>query len=176
MKILPKCYRNDPWVKTQSDATDIVLTDIRNVCQSNYNNIFFKSLDAWGLENYEYDLGITPQGTTQDRRNKIESDWKSASHCSLTAIQNICERYFKTDVTAEYDSDANVTFLAQLGFRKRYTDITLNQWKSDINIIFPAHFTYNWKYIQNVWGTYLNVNWKYNKTRTWQDTLEVEVE
>lgn len=202
---LPKIYRKDKFVNALYTgglaATSIEQADNH----ANYNNIFFDSLDKYGASNYEYDLAIEPLPDIIDRRNLIESKWKAFEKCSVQSLQSLANRYFNNDVTVGYTGDAEVTYTARIGFKNKYTNDTYNAWLSDNNVVFPAHMIMTWIYEKNRWRDYFSkLNWGYGRkfrwnsidrtwgaaknadvtakaweymsTRSWDDTLNEEIE
>lgn len=205
IKSLPKLYRKDLLINTLYNSGHIVYNKEDELNTANYNNIFFSKLNEYGCNNYEYDLGIQPLQTLTNRRNAIESKWKSRSKCSLQSLQALASRYFNNDVKVSYNGDAEVTYTARLGFKNRYSDETYQQWLYDNNVVFPAHMIMTWVYEKNHWGDYaINLSWgkaknnykwytmqmtwgiakkyethsklwEYMSTRTWDDILRGEI-
>lgn len=202
---LPKIYRKDKFVNALYTgglaATSIEQADN----QANYNNIFFDSLDEYGASNYEYDLAIEPLTDIIDRRNLIESKWKAFEKCSVQSLQSLASRYFNNDVTVGYTGDAEVTYTARIGFKHKYSGDTYNAWLNDNNVVFPAHMIMTWIYEKNRWQDYFSKlnwgsgrkfkwdsisrtwgaaknadviakTWEYMSTRSWDDTLNEEIE
>ena len=205
IKSLPKLYRRDTLINKLYDSGYVVYNKEDKLNTANYNNIFFSRLNEYGCLNYEYDLGLAPLTTLSDRRNAIESKWKAWSKCSLQSLQNLATRYFNNDVKVSYSGDAEVTYTARLGFKNRYSDETYQQWLTDNKIVFPAHMIMNWVYEKNRWRDYFTdlnwgkaknnyqwntismtwgeskthdqygKSWEYMSTRTWNDTLNEEI-
>ena len=202
---LPKIYRKDKFVNALYTGGLAAASIEQADNQANYNNIFFNSLNEYGASNYEYDLAIEPLTDIIDRRNLIESKWKAFEKCSVQSLQSLASRYFNNDVTVSYTGDAEVTYTARLGFKNKYSGDTYNAWLNDNNVVFPAHMIMTWIYEKNrwrdyfsklswgkgrkfkwnsiarTWGSTKNVDaiaktWEYMSTRTWQDTLEEEIE
>lgn len=206
LKSLPTLYRKDPLINTLYDAGYLLYGVEEKLNTANYNNIFFSKLDAYGCNNYEYDLDISPVTNIEDRRNIIESKWKAHEKCSLTSLQNLASRYFNNDVTVSYNGDAEVTYTARIGFKNRYREDTYNAWENDNSRVFPAHMLLTWVYDKNKWGDYYSSvdwnmakhvyrwnttnmtwgtaktstifgkDWTYMNTRTWDETLNEVIE
>ena len=206
IKALPSLYRKDKFVNDLYDSCLVAVSTEQSLNQDNYNNIFFRKLNDYGTSNYEYDLAIEPLTDIIDRRNLIESKWKAFEKCSIDSLQSLANRYFNNDVKLSYNGDAEILFTARLGFKNKYTDDTYNSWLSDNNTVFPAHMTMAWEYEKNRWRDYYsNLNWgkakdaykwntigmtwgvakqgepigkdwEYMNTRTWDDTLNEEIE
>lgn len=203
---LPSLYRKDKFVNDLYYSCLVAVSTEQSLNEDNYNNIFFRKLNEYGASNYEYDLSIEPLTSIIDRRNLIESKWKAFEKCSLESLQSLANRYFNNDVKLSYNGDAEVLYTASLGFKNKYTDDTYNSWLSDNNTVFPAHMTMVWEYEKNRWRDYYsNINWgkakdaykwntigmtwgvakqgesigkdwEYMNTRTWDDTLNEEIE
>ena len=202
---LPKIYRKDKFVNALYTGGLAAASIEQADNQANYNNIFFNSLNEYGASNYEYDLAIEPLTDIIDRRNLIESKWKAFEKCSVQSLQSLASRYFNNDVTVSYTGDAEVTYTARLGFKNKYSGDTYTAWLNDNNVVFPAHMIMTWIYEKNrwrdyfsklnwgkgrefkwnsiarTWGSAKNVDaiaktWEYMSTRTWQGTLEEEIE
>lgn len=202
---LPKIYRKDKFVNALYTGGLAAASIEQADNQANYNNIFFNSLNEYGASNYEYDLAVEPLTDIIDRRNLIESKWKAFEKCSVQSLQSLASRYFNNDVTVSYTGDAEVTYTARLGFKNKYSGDTYNAWLNDNSAVFPAHMIMTWIYEKNrwrdyfsklswgkgrrfkwnsiarTWGSAKNVDaiaktWEYMSTRTWQDTLEEEIE
>lgn len=202
---LPKLYRKDKFVNDLYCGCLVPVTWEQGNNKANYNNIFFSKLNEYGASNYEYDLAIDPLTDIIDRRNLIESKWKAFEKCSVNSLQSLASRYFNNDVTVSYDGNATVTYTARLGFKNKYSDDTYNAWVNDNSVVFPAHMVLEWFYEKNRWRDYYSKlnwgkcrnyewnnigmswrtakddglvakTWEYMNTRSWDDTLNEEIE
>lgn len=206
IKSLPTLYRKDKFINTLYDSGYVVYNTENSKNTDNYNNIFFSKLNEYGCSNYEYDLAIDPLPNIEDRRNLIESKWKAYEKCSLESLQKLTSRYFNNDVKLTYNGDAEVTYTARIGFKNKYRTDTYNAWENDNSAVFPAHMIMVWVYEKNRWRDYYSqlnwgrakdiyawntINstwrtaktgeivgklWEYMNTRTWDDTLNEEIE
>ena len=206
IKSLPTLYRKDKFVNTLYNSGYSQLNEEETANKANYNNIFFSKLDEYGCSNFEYDLAIEPLTDIIDRRNLIESKWKAFEKCSVKSLQSLADRYFDGAVKVSYAGDAEVLYTARLGFKNKFSEDTYNSWLSDNNVVFPAHMIMLWEYEKNRWRDYYsNLNWGKAKTafkwntidmnwgkakqgepvakdweymlgRTWDDTLNEEIE
>lgn len=186
IKSLPTLYRKDKFINKLYDAGYACYNNEDNANTNNYNNIFFSKLNEYGCLNYEYDLGLDPVPDIYDRRNRIESKWKAYEKCSVQSLQSIANRYFDTSVKVSYTGDAEVIYQAAVGFKYKYGEDSYNAWYKDNAYVFPAHMIMTWVYDKNHWGDYyyqvnpdapfIGKTWEYMNTRTWDQTLNKEID
>lgn len=107
LKTLPKLYRSDKWVNELYGVT--VMDEVNILTNTNYGNLFFKSLDDYGCSLYERDLLIDKKATLEDRRYSIKTKWLATHRCTLSLLQQIVKSYFNDKCTVTYDGNATVT-------------------------------------------------------------------
>lgn len=176
LKTLPKLYREDKWVNQIFNT--IVLSDVDELSNTNYNNLFFNKLDDYGCSLYERDLLIDKHDTLQDRRNAIITKWRANYRCTLQLLQDIVNQYFGDKCDVSYDGNATVTHTTKVGTRydpnKYEYQVFLKQYMS----VFPAHFNLVWIHNHNRWIDYCKphnwgyakdeyTNWESPKTHNW---------
>ena len=158
LKTLPKLYRSDKWVNELYGVT--VMDEVNTLTNTNYNNLFFKSLDDYGCTVYERDLLLDRKDTLDERRTAIQMKWLSKHRCTLSLLQQIVKSYFNDKCTVTYDGNATVTHTTKVGARYNPNDYYYQKFIKDYMEVFPAHFQLVWVHDHNRWIDYYKPhNW-----------------
>lgn len=158
LKTLPKLYRADKWVNELYGVT--VMNDVTTLTNTNYDNLFFKSLDDYGCTVYERDLLLDRKDTLEERRTAIQMKWLSKHRCTLSLLQQIVKSYFNDKCTVTYDGNATVTHTTKVGARYNPDDYYYQKFIKDYMEVFPAHFQLIWVHDHNRWIDYYKPhNW-----------------
>lgn len=158
LKTLPKLYRADKWVNELYGVT--VMDDVTTLTNTNYGNLFFKSLDDYGCTVYERDLLLDRKDTLEERRTAIQMNWLSKHRCTLSLLQQIVKSYFNDKCTVTYDGNATVTHTTKVGARYNPNDYYYQKFIKDYMEVFPAHFQLIWVHDHNRWIYYYKPhNW-----------------
>lgn len=158
LKTLPKLYRSDKWVNELYGVT--VMDKVNTLTNTNYNNLFFKSLDDYGCTVYERDLLLDRKDTLNERRTAIQMKWLSKHRCTLSLLQQIVKSYFNDKCTVTYDGNATVTHTTKVGARYNPNDYYYQKFIKDYMAVFPAHFQLVWVHDHNRWIDYYKPhNW-----------------
>lgn len=158
LKTLPKLYRADKWVNELYGVT--VMDDVTTLTNTNYGNLFFKSLDDYGCAVYERDLLLDRKDTLEERRTAIQMKWLSKHRCTLSLLQQIVKSYFNDKCTVTYDGNATVTHTTKVGARYNPDDYYYQKFIKDYMGVFPAHFQLIWVHDHNRWIDYYKPhNW-----------------
>lgn len=158
LKTLPKLYRSDKWVNELYGVT--VMGDVDTLTNTNYSNLFFKSLDDYGCTLYERDLLLDRKDTLDERRTAIQMKWLSKHRCTLSLLQQIVKSYFNDKCTVTYDGNATVTHTTKVGARYNPDDYYYQKFIKDYMEVFPAHFQLVWVHDHNRWVDYYKPhNW-----------------
>lgn len=158
LKTLPKLYRSDKWVNELYGVT--VMDEVNTLTNTNYNNLFFKSLDDYGCIVYERDLLLDRKDTLDERRTAIQMKWLSKHRCTLSLLQQIVKSYFNDKCTVTYDGNATVTHTTKVGARYNPNDYYYQKFIKDYMEVFPAHFQLVWVHDHNRWIDYYKPhNW-----------------
>lgn len=158
LKTLPKLYRSDKWVNELYGVT--VMNDVNTLTNTNYGNLFFKSLDDYGCIVYERDLLLDRKDTLDERRTAIQMKWLSKHRCTLSLLQQIVKSYFDDKCTVTYDGNATVTHTTKVGARYNPDDYYYQKFIKDYMEVFPAHFQLVWVHDHNRWIDYYKPhNW-----------------
>lgn len=158
LKTLPKLYRSDKWVNELYGVT--IMDDVDTLTNTNYSNLFFKSLDDYGCTVYERDLLLDRKDTLEERRTAIRMKWLSKHKCTLSLLQQIVKSYFNDKCTVTYDGNATVTHTTKVGARYNPDDYYYQKFIKDYMEVFPAHFQLVWVHDHNRWVDYYKPhNW-----------------
>ena len=103
LKALNKIYRNDPWVRELYQAAGLQLQDIDGVLDELLDNGFFDAVGARGLRVYEKDLGISPKGSVDQRRQIVQMLWNNSGKCTLEKIKAIVKTFVLDDVEVKFE-------------------------------------------------------------------------
>lgn len=158
LKTLPKLYRSDKWVNELYGVT--IMNDVNTLTNTNYGNLFFKSLDDYGCTVYERDLLLDRKDTLDERRTAIQMKWLSKHRCTLSLLQQIVKSYFNDKCTVTYDGNATVIHTTKVGARYNPDDYYYQKFIKDYMEVFPAHFQLVWVHDHNRWIYYYKPhNW-----------------
>ena len=178
LKTLPKLYRDDKWVNQIFNI--IALSDVDTLTDSNYNNLFMKTLDEYGCSLYERDLLIDKKENIDERRNAIITKWRANYRCTLALLQQIVNQYFGDKCTVSYDGNATVTHTTKVGTRYDPTKYIYQAFLKEYMNVFPAHFNLVWVHMHNRWIDYCKphswghakneyTNWQVPNVHTWRN-------
>ena len=178
LKTLPKLYRSDKWVNELYGVT--VMDDVNTLTNTNYSNLFFKSIDDYGCTVYERDLLLDRKDTLEERRTAIQMKWLSKHRCTLSLLQQIVKSYFNDKCTVTYDGNATVTHTTKVGARYNPDDYYYQKFIKDYMEVFPAHFQLVWVHDHNRWIDYYKphnwgiakdeyYDWSTPKSHKWAD-------
>ena len=178
LKTLPKLYRSDKWVNELYGVT--MMDDVNTLTNTNYSNLFFKSLDDYGCTLYERDLLLDRKDTLDERRTAIQMKWLSKHRCTLSLLQQIVKSYFNDKCTVTYDGNATVTHTTKVGARYNPDDYYYQKFIKDYMEVFPAHFQLVWVHDHNRWIDYYKphnwgmakdeyYDWNTPKSHKWAD-------
>lgn len=178
LKTLPKLYRSDKWVNELYGVTG--MDDVDTLTNTNYSNLFFKSLNDYGCTVYERDLLLDRKDTLDERRTAIQMKWLSKHRCTLSLLQQIVKSYFNDKCTVTYDGNATVTHTTKVGARYNPDDYYYQKFIKDYMEVFPAHFQLVWVHDHNRWVDYYKphnwgiakdeyYDWSTPKSHKWAD-------
>lgn len=178
LKTLPKLYRSDKWVNQIFNI--VALSEVDELTNSNYNNLFMSTLDDYGCSLYERDLLIDRKSNIEERRNAIITKWRTNYRCTLTLLQQIVNQYFGDKCEVSYDGNATVTHTTKVGTRYDPNAYIYKAFLREYMNVFPAHFNLVWNHMHNRWIDYCKphnwgyakdeyTNWKVPKEHTWRN-------
>lgn len=178
LKTLPKLYRSDKWVNDLYGVP--VMDEVNILTNTNYSNLFFKSLDDYGCTVYERDLLLDRKDTLDERRTAIQMKWLSKHRCTLALLQQIVKSYFNDKCTVTYDGNATITHTTKVGARYNPDDYYYQKFIKDYMEVFPAHFQLVWVHDHNRWIDYYKphnwgiakdeyYDWSTPKSHKWSD-------
>lgn len=178
LKTLPKLYRSDKWVNDLYGVP--VMDEVNILTNTNYSNLFFKSLDDYGCTVYERDLLLDRKDTLDERRTAIQMKWLSKHRCTLSLLQQIVKSYFNDKCTVTYDGNATITHTTKVGARYNPDDYYYQKFIKDYMEVFPAHFQPVWVHDHNRWIDYYKphnwgiakdeyYDWGTHKSHKWSD-------
>lgn len=178
LKTLPKLYRSDKWVNDLYGVP--VMDEVNILTNTNYSNLFFKSLDDYGCTVYERDLLLDRKDTLDERRTAIQMKWLSKHRCTLSLLQQIVKSYFNDKCTVTYDGNATITHTTKVGARYNPDDYYYQKFIKDYMEVCPAHFQLVWVQDHNRWIDYYKphnwgiakdeyYDWSTPKSHKWSD-------
>lgn len=134
LKALNAIYRKDRWVRELYQAAGFDLHKASILLDRILSNEFFNIATEEGLAIYEKDLGITKEGSIQERRERVESLWKATGKATLLKIANIVDQYVKNEHEITY-SDQEIHVI----FHDDSYVWAIKAIRESIDIIKPAH-------------------------------------
>lgn len=164
---LPKLYRKDPWINAIYDSVAEQFELFNKLNKSNLDNINFNTLDERGCEIYEKDLQLSRRETLEERRRVIKEKWNANYDVSVPSLQVTANQYFNGMLNVSYEGKANLIFTTLVGLN--YFETDFSEFEKVIELIKPAHFTYEYRHKSNLWIDYYNpVVWRNGLKWTWR--------
>lgn len=134
LKAINKIYRNDPWVRELYQAAGLQLQDIDELLDVLLDNGFFDAVGDRGLRVYEKDLGITGDGTVEQRRAIVQMLWNNNGKCTLDKIKAIVKTFVLDDVDVKFEEG-----LLKLEFNNSSFVYAIPQIRSNLTTVKPSH-------------------------------------
>lgn len=134
LKAINKIYRNDPWVRELYQAAGLQLQDIDELLDVLLDNGFFDAVGDRGLRVYEKDLGITGDGTVEQRRAIVQMLWNNNGKCTLDKIKAIVKTFVLDDVDIKFEEG-----VLKLEFNNSSFVYAIPQIRSNLTTVKPSH-------------------------------------
>lgn len=134
LKAINKIYRNDPWVRELYQAAGLQLQDIDELLDVLLDNGFFDAVGDRGLRVYEKDLGITGDGTVEQRRAIVQMLWNNNGKCTLDKIKTIVKTFVLDDVDVKFEEG-----VLKLEFNNSSFVYAIPQIRSNLTTVKPSH-------------------------------------
>ena len=134
LKAINKIYRNDPWVRELYQAAGLQLQDIDELLDVLLDNGFFDAVGDRGLRVYEKDLGITGNGTVEQRREIVQMLWNNNGKCTIDKIKAIVKTFVLDDVDVQFEEG-----VLKLEFNNSSFVYAILQIRSNLTTVKPSH-------------------------------------
>lgn len=134
LKAINKIYRNDPWVRELYQAAGLQLQDVDELLDVLLDNGFFDAVGDRGLRVYEKDLGITGDGTVEQRRAIVQMLWNNNGKCTLDKIKTIVKTFVLDDVDVQFEEG-----VLKLEFNNSSFVYAIPQIRSNLTTVKPSH-------------------------------------
>lgn len=134
LKAINKIYRNDPWVRELYQAAGLQLQDIDELLDVLLDNGFFDAVGDRGIRVYEKDLGITGDGTVEQRRALVQMLWNNNGKCTLDKIKAIVKTFVLDDVDVKFEEG-----VLKLEFNNSSFVYAIPQIRSNLTTVKPSH-------------------------------------
>ena len=134
LKAINKIYRNDPWVRELYQAAGLQLQDIDELLDVLLDNGFFDEVGDRGLRVYEKDLGITGDGTVEQRRAIVQMLWNNNGKCTIDKIKAIVKTFVLDDVDVKFEEG-----VLKLEFNNSSFVYAIPQIRSNLTTVKPSH-------------------------------------
>ena len=134
LKAINKIYRNDPWVRELYQAAGLQLQDIDELLDVLLDNGFFDAVGDRGLRVYEKDLGITGNGTVEQRREIVQMSWNNNGKCTIDKIKAIVKTFVLDDVDVQFEEG-----VLKLEFNNSSFVYAILQIRSNLTTVKPSH-------------------------------------
>ncbi|QEK13588.1 DUF2313 domain-containing protein [Crassaminicella thermophila] len=168
MKYLPGYYKTSQVI---ANITDVENSEIQQFKTSldNTLNQFFVDLADTSLDRWEKELGIPVNSSKPDeyRRSVIKSKLRGQGTITVNLIKNVSESYSNGEVEVIEDNpnySFTIKFVGTRGIPPNLDDL-----KSAIEEIKPAHLAVEYEFTYTVWSEVKNITWNDVKTGTWDD-------
>lgn len=145
LKAINKVYRNDPWVRELYQAAGLQLQDIDEMLDVLLDNGFFDAVGDRGLRVYEKDLGITGDGTVEQRRAIVQILWNNNGKCTLDKIKAIIKTFVLDDVDVQFEEG-----VLKLEFNNSSFVYAIPQIRSNLTTVKPSHIGLSINDVHNV--------------------------
>ncbi|WP_427340658.1 YmfQ family protein [Caloranaerobacter sp. DY30410] len=168
MKYLPGYYRTSQVMTNITNAEDtelqLFITNLTNTL-----NQFFVDLADTSLDRWEKELGIPVNSSKPDeyRRSVIKSKLRGQGTITVNLIKNVSESYSNGEVEVIEDNpnySFTIKFVGTRGIPPNLDDL-----KSAIEEIKPAHLAVQYEFTYTTWGEVKNTTWGSIKTGTWKE-------
>lgn len=172
LEFLPEFYHNSDFVKsfmkTQSIEADLLNFYVKDLV----DNLYVKTA-TWGLDYFESELGIeTDKSKSYDeRRERILAKKRGNGTTTKEMLKNTAEAFSggEVEITENFnDYSFKLKFIGTKGIPKN-----LDDFKSVINEIKPAHLAYILEFTYLTWKEFDNYNYTWetwdSKNLTWEE-------
>lgn len=167
---LPSFYANSNYVKNimESDSREV---EFLLYAIDDLKKQFYVNTATWGLEFYERDLGLKVDINKpyRERRDLIKSKLRGQGTTTIQMIKDTAKAFTNVEVDViEIPSEYKfiVKFIGEKGIPRNLQDF-----KSMLETIKPAHLVYELQYTYTVWDFIMqdSPSWESLNTKTWND-------
>lgn len=130
-----------------------------------FNDMFFDTCSEDMLEYYENECGLKPLASQSlaDRRSAVIARWCSENRCSLEMMQDVADAWNNGKTNITYNGS-----LITVNFIDKGIPTGLEQLKSALNEVRPAHIPISYVFIYTAWADLLTQTWSEVSTETWE--------
>lgn len=165
---LPSFYANSKYVKNIMECDEKELNLLIEALKD-LRNQFYINTATWGLTFYEQDLGIEVNINKpfEERREAIKAKMRGQGTTTMQMIKDTAMAFTngEIDIIEQYENyHFIIKFISTKGIPQNIEDF-----KSMINTIKPAHLTYAIQYTYNTWGMIKHKTWEEVKNITWEN-------
>ncbi|MDB8821762.1 DUF2313 domain-containing protein [Peptostreptococcus anaerobius] len=153
-KMMPQICRNR-IDKAYHDALNNEIRLVQMAVIDTFKQLFVLHA-TWGLSEWEKLAGLpeSPELDEVTRRGNVMAAFRSMGVTNVERIKDVCKAYTSGDVDVrEIPSEYRyiVEFISMIGIPPR-----IDQVKKMIDLVNPAHLSWDFKYKYNTWGDLLN--------------------
>lgn len=142
---LPAYYESSRVMQADMNAKGTEMDAVYTALNETLNQFFVRTA-TWGLDRWEYELGIETDRTKpiEQRRSLVESKLRGAGKFSGRLVKNVAEAYDGGKVEVSFQP-------AEWGFTIKFVDTigippNLEDLKSVIEEVKPAHLTVKYEF------------------------------
>lgn len=166
MSYVPKYYETDRAFRALAQVRGAEIDKLRQALDETLNQ-FFARTATWSLDDWEEELGLTPEPgfTDAERQDRIVSKLRGYGTCTIGLTEQVAEAYDKGRIDAVQDHtiyQATIRFVDTGGVPPNIDDL-----KNAVREVVPAHLGIVYEYHYLLWNE-LDA-----KALTW-DALDLE--
>lgn len=140
---------------------------LNNKLKDLHNQLFVNSSD-WSLPMWENMLGIVNKtDNIQARRENILAMLRATGVTTPKVLKDVCTSYSNGKVEVIEDIE-NYSFIIKFVDEEGIPS-NLQGLNDTINTIKPAHLSFTYQFLYNIWQEYLKTTWGKVKEKTWND-------
>lgn len=167
MRYLPWYYHESPEMLKLQGVLAEDAGALRNYAIPDLLKQFFIETATWGLDLWEYELGLTADRSNSyvRRREIVKARLRGSGTSTKERIKNVAEAFSGGEVDViEYNDEYRfeVKFIGVLGIPPNMAGFL-----AVLDEIKPAHLGYSISYTYTVWNMLLPIDWREAGTRTW---------
>ncbi|WP_371025419.1 putative phage tail protein (plasmid) [Paraclostridium ghonii] len=162
---LPQVYQSSKEVESIQDSIDNERVVLVNKLKDFRNQVFVNT-STWSLFMWEDMLGIKTDLSlsNSERRENIIGKIRGGKVCNKANLKELCKAYGSGNVDV-------IEIFDEYSFIIKFIDETspsnIKGLEKAINEMKPAHLSFSFEYLYNIWRQYKSTPWVDLKVKTW---------
>ncbi|WP_250675798.1 putative phage tail protein [Paraclostridium ghonii] len=162
---LPQVYQSSKEVESIQDSIDSERIVLVNKLKDFRNQVFVNT-STWSLFMWEDMLAIKTDLSLSnaERRENIIAKIRGGKVCNKANLKELCKAYSSGNVDV-------IEIFDEYSFIIKFIDETspsnIKGLEKAINEMKPAHLSFSFEYLYNIWRQYKSTPWEEIKVKTW---------